>query len=67
MGASYNDKFINIKNPISNVDIIQIEQDYGFTFPPEIPKHYLSYNGGTPEGSGAKKSLSDLYILILLL
>ncbi|WJE51147.1 SMI1/KNR4 family protein [Bacillus cereus] len=49
MEISYNNIFKNVKEAISNTDIIKIEQDFSFKFPQEIREHYLLYNGGSPE------------------
>ncbi|MDO6819024.1 SMI1/KNR4 family protein [Zobellia sp. 1_MG-2023] len=40
--------FLNCSNPISNVELEEIEKEIGLSFPIELKEHYLKYNGGSP-------------------
>ncbi len=44
-----NNKFYNTKECITFQDIREVEKKYQFTFPEEIRRHYLAFNGGKPK------------------
>ena len=48
--------FIRTKHPLTNADLIEVEQKFHFTFPSEFRRHYLQYNGGSPEKNLFKKN-----------
>ena len=47
---------IRTKHPLTNADLIEVEKAFHFTFPSEFRRHYLRYNGGSPERNLFKKN-----------
>ena len=41
--------FDDVQRQIDESILVEIQQELGITFPPEIKKHYLTYNGGCPK------------------
>ena len=49
MGIIYKNSITDVKDCLTEVDLLEIETKYNFKFPKEIREHYLEYNGGTLE------------------
>ncbi len=59
----YNNKISMTKDAITSDDINDLEELYGFSFPDDVRRHYLAYNGGELERYIFKDEDGDEYVV----
>ncbi len=49
MGIIYKNSITDVRECLTEVDLLEMETKYNFKFPKEMREHYLAYSGGTLE------------------